>query len=352
MPRILETESEPVETGAKRSTIGGSPGDARRRNRRAPSPSFVFCILLDILALAVSGTVLVGVATAHPGLDHDIERATRLLADNPNQVDLLVQRGHLYRLDGKLIESLGDLDRARELDPNDRWVVLQRGLTLSAMGRDGEAEADLDSFLKEGGAALAYMERGRIRARTGRTQRAITDLTSAIHMQPDVESYLLRGRLQVSVGQLAEAAAGYRGGLSRLGGAVLLKEELIKVEMARARHQVALKLIDQALTQAAVKSPWHLRRAEVLAASGHPERVRAELGRALAEASRLLAKRPCGIHLVSRSRVHAAMGNLAAARQDLKLALRKSPRFKEARKLLADLERRETPKEEVESDEW
>ncbi len=46
------------------------------------------------------------------------------------------------------------------------------------------------------------------------------------------------------------------------------------------------------------------------------------------------------------------MGNFAAARKDLKLALRKSPRFKAANELLADLERRETLEEEVESKEW
>jgi tetratricopeptide (TPR) repeat protein len=352
MRRIPRAESEVAQVDTAEQSVAGLAGGARRGIRVSPGDLLICCILLSVVAWPSLGRAFVNFGAAHPGLDHDIEQTTILVADDPNQTDLLVKRGHLYRLSGRLVESLADLDRARELNPQDRWSGLQRGLTLSAMGRDQEAEAELDSFLRGGPGTLAYTERGRIRARTGRTRLAITDLTSAIDMRPEIDSYLLRGRLQVSLGLLAEAAAGYREGWSRLGGAILLEEALIRVEMARGRHQAALELIDQALSRASVKSPWHLRRAEVLDGAGQPEKAPAELGRALAEANRLLAKRPCGIHLVSRARVHIAMGNLAAARQDLKLALRKSPRFKEANELLADLERRETLKEEVESDEW
>ena len=173
---------------------------------------------MSMVALATLVTMFAGMAAAHPGLHHNIEGITRILAKNPNRADLLIKRGHLYRLDRKLIESLNDLDRARELDRENREITLERGLTLSALGRDKEAEAELNRFLQTGKAtALAYAERGHIRARTGRSELAIADFTLAVRIKPDIELYLVRGRLQESLENLDEAASGYRDGLSRLG---------------------------------------------------------------------------------------------------------------------------------------
>ena len=109
---------------------------------------------------------------------------------------------------------------------------------------------------------------------------------------------------------------------------------------------MALKIIDSALTRASVKTEWHLRRADVLAASGQPEKARAELERALVEANRILVKRPTGMHLFSRARVYLAMGRLDAAKRDLRVAVRKAPRFAEANELLRKLERERVSKNE------
>ena len=302
---------------------------------------------MSMVALATLVKLFAGMAAAHPGLHHDVEGITRILAKNPNRADLLIKRGHLYRLDRKLIESLNDLDRARELDRENREITLERGPTLSALGRDKEAEAELNRFLQTGKAtALAYAERGHIRARTGRREIAIADFTLAVRIKPEIDLYLIRGRLQESLDRLDEAASGYRDGLSRLGDATLLKAALIRVETARKRYEVALKLIDSALARASVKTKWHLRRADVLAASRQPAKARFELERALAEANRILAKRPTGMHLFSRAGVYVAMGRLDAAKRDLRLAVRKAPRFAEANELLRKLERGQVSKNE------
>ena len=87
-------------------------------------------------------------------------------------------------------------------------------------------------------------------------------------------------------------------------------------------------------------------RADVLAASRQPPKARFELERALAEANRILAKRPTGMHLFSRARVYVAMGRLDAAKRDLRLAVRKAPRFAEANELLRKLERGQVSKNE------
>ncbi len=101
-----------------------------------------------------------------------------------------------------------------------------------------------------------------------------------------------------------------------------------------------LKLLDDELARASVKTEWYLRRADVLAASGQAEKAQLELERALAEANRVLKKRATAINLFSRAKVYIAMGRWEAAKRDLRVAVRKSPRFAEANALLKNLEMR------------
>ncbi len=292
-------------------------------------------LAISLFALATLGLVFAKTAATDQGID----RITQILAKTPNQSDLLIKRGLLYRLDGKLVESLRDLDRARELDQENREIALQRALTLSALRRDKEAAAEWGRLLEAGRATgLAYAERGRIRGRTGRPELAIADFTAAISIHPALELYLARGQLEESLGKLNEAAAGYRDGLSRLGGAILLKTALIRVEIARKRYEVALKLIDEELSRTSVKTAWYLRRADVFAALGELKKAQFELELALAEANRVLGKRPTVIHLLSRAKVYIAMDRLEDAKRDLQLAFRKAPRFSEANALWKELE--------------
>jgi tetratricopeptide (TPR) repeat protein len=253
-------------------------------------------------------------------------------------VDLLKKRAYLLRLEARrLSEALSDLDRAAQLDPNDLEIVLQRGLTLSALGRDGEAEAELDDFIgrkADPARVFALLERGRIRARTGRPNPAIADYTAAIAIQPVLELYLARGQLQESLGQLAAAAAGYRDGISRLGRALSLITALVRVETARGRFQAALKQIDDELAQASVKTLWFLRRAYVLDAMGQSAQSQAELERALTEANRVLTRKATAIHLFSRAKVFVALGRPDDAKRDLEMSVRLAPGFAEARNML------------------
>ncbi len=103
---------------------------------------------------------------------------------------------------------------------------------------------------------------------------------------------------------------------------------------------MVLELLDDELAHASVKTERYLRRADVLAASGHAEKAQLELERALAEANRVLKKRATAINQFSRAKVYTAMGRWEAARHDLRLAVSRSPRFAEANDLLKKLERR------------
>jgi tetratricopeptide (TPR) repeat protein len=278
---------------------------------------------------------------AHSDVDPDIAEVTAELANQPDNVALLLRRGQLYRFNGKLIESLNDLEQAWLLDRENRQVALERCRTLMELGYDSEAESALDQYLQgESGVSrvMALVERAHLYARTGRADLALADFSEALDFYPTVELYMKRGHLQEELGRLDEAAAGYREGLSHLGQANILRRELIRVKTAQGHYQEVLPLIDDELASASVKTEWYLRRAEVLAAMGRTADADNAHSHALAECNRVLAKRPTALNLLARAKVYQAQGQLEAAKHDLRLAVEKAPSFTEAHDLLKKLE--------------
>ena len=293
----------------------------------------------NLFGAALCALAVTAAAEAHPGLHHDIARASEAIEKDPTRAELYVERAYLERLDEEFDLALADLDTARRRDPSDIRVAAERGMTLSAMDRYAEAEQELTRFLSDGsGTAPVFAERAKVREHLGRKAAAVADYASAIAIRPDVEFYMARGALQESLEDLAGAAAGYRDGIARLGDAVNFDLALIRVETSRKRYSAALALIDAQIARSAVKTDWYLRRAEVLDAARRTGEARRDRERALAEAERALEKNVNGIRLFSRAKVQLALGRFDAARRDLAQVLEKAPGFAEAREMLAMLD--------------
>jgi tetratricopeptide (TPR) repeat protein len=294
-----------------------------------------------VLTLGCFG--LVPLAIAHSDLDPEIQEITEKLTKNPNSVDLLISRGQVYRSYGKFNESLQDLERAWLLDRQNRTVLLQRALTLSALGRDREAEVALDSVLEEEAhpkRVFALAERAYIRARKGQVEPAIADFTTAIQLQPTIELYLFRGKLQESLKKFEDAAEGYYDGLAKLGDALLIKNGLIRVHLTQKKYSEALSVIDEEVARSSVKTPWLIQKAEILAIMGQTEASHLVYEEALSEANRVLAKRQTALQLLARAQVYLAMGRIEEAKHDLRVAIQKAPHFSEADTLLKKVESR------------
>ena len=285
------------------------------------------------------GSVLVVLAataaSAHPGLHHDIAAVCEAIEKEPGRADLYVDRAFLQRLGEEYEAALADLDQARKLEPGNVRVAAELGMTYAALGRDRDAERELTAFVQHGGTAPTFAERAKVRERLDRPKDAIADYTAAIALKPDIEYYLSRGVLQESLRDFTGAAAGYRDARAKLGDAVTLDLALIRVETARGRHARALALVDAQLAKAPVKTDWYLRRADVLAASGRTAEAQADRQTALREADAAVEATGSGMHLYARARAQAALGQTDAAKRDLELVLQKSPRFVEAREMLA-----------------
>ena len=293
------------------------------------------------LTIAICSMVFVGTVAAHLAVDPEIEKITAKLVDEPNNVDLLLLRGQLYRFNEKFTDSLNDLNQALLLDPKNVRIILERSRTLVALGRESEAETGFEQCL-EGKTGISRMvplvERANLYARTGQADLAIADFSEALQLYPTVELYLARGRLQEELGQLDAAVAGYLEGLSQLPHASILRKTLIRIKMSQGHYSEALTLIDDELASASAKTEWYLRRAEVLDALGQTEAADSARTHALAEANRILAKRPNALKRLARAKVYQALGQLEAAKQDLRLVMQNAPRLTEADTLLKKLE--------------
>jgi tetratricopeptide (TPR) repeat protein len=277
-------------------------------------------------------------AQAHPGLHHDIERRDALLAAEPERAGLYVERATLYRRDGQFASALADLDRAERLDSDDRSIVLERGLTLAAMGRDSDGEIELTRYIDAGGpGTTAYAERARIRVRAARFDAAIADYDAALARKPDVELYLARGKLQEDRSDLDAAAAGYAEALRQLGDAFTVRAALVRVESGRGRHDHAIALIDEALARTPVRTEWLLQRANTCEAAGRPGEAASDRQRARDEAERHVALRRTALALCTRARVLIALDRIAEADADVRAASAMAPAFADVAHLRAQL---------------
>lgn len=329
MPRVPNTK------------LKGLRPDLENRSQPVRNRYQSLVLLIACLALGLGDLGYVQLATAHSDVDPEIAKVTAALVDDPNNVELLLRRGQLYRFNGKFANSLRDLEQAWLLDHDNRHVALERCRTLVALGRESDAEAALNQYLQEESGpsrVMALAERAPLYARTGRAHLAIADFSEALTLYPTVELYLARGHLQEGLGQFAAAAAGYVEGLSQLPQNSILRRELIRVKTGQGLYPEALTLIDQELASASVKTEGYLWRAEVLAAMGQTEAADQARTQALEEANRAFAKRPTAIHLMARAKVYQALGQLEAAKQDLRLTVKTAPQLTEAHELLKKLE--------------
>jgi tetratricopeptide (TPR) repeat protein len=310
-------------------------------DRPVKYPHRFYVLEIGCLALVMGCLSFVQPVTAHPEMDPEIAKLTEALTKDPNNVELLISRGQIYRSNGNYLESLQDFENAWLVDRQNQVITLERAMTLSALGRDQEAEAALDSFLQDPShpkRVFGLAERAHIRARTGRLEQAIADFTSAIQLQPTIELFLTRGQLQEKLGNLEAAAEGYHEGLAQLGDAILLKKGLIRVHIAQNQYGQALALINQEAARSAVKTPWYLQRGEILTKMGRSQDSRRTYEQALAEANRILGKRSTAMQLLARAKVFHAMGRVEEAKSDLREAVQKAPNWAEAEDLLKQLE--------------
>ena len=298
------------------------------------------------IGLSILGVTLlsrVPMAAAHPGVHHDIDRVSDSIKKDPSRAQLFIERGVYYRIAGDFSASLADFDKAEQLEPANLDIAAHRGITFSSMGRFQDADRELTRFLNSGRVSAAVLAaRAEARAKLGQPKAAIADLSRALSISPDVELFIERLQLQESAGQIDQAAAGLREGIAASGGAVVLRDRLIELEIRRKNYDAAIAIIDDQLAVTPVRSDWYLRRSEILDMAAKPSEAGKDRLRALDEADRAMSQRPSAIHLMSRARALESLGRLDEAKKDLQAALDQAPHLEGAADMVARLDKVQT----------
>jgi len=161
-------------------------------------------------------------AEAHGPLHEVIARMTELIAADPDNAQLHVQRGDLRRQHQEWAEAEADFARAALLDPGLADVLLGRAALLLDQGKAEDAEHTVTAFLEKMPASIAgLLLRSRCRDALGRPVEAAADLDAvlAIATDPWPDVYLDRAALLRKAGaeHLDRALSGIDEGLKKCG---------------------------------------------------------------------------------------------------------------------------------------
>jgi tetratricopeptide (TPR) repeat protein len=217
--------------------------------------------------------LLASVASAHGSVQERIDDLDRRLAIQPDDPELLAERGALYALDEQWAAAVRDYEDALDADPT--LPGLEHRLAHAAY-QTGDAQRALELsarvLAREPRHADAHLVRARAHLALGHHAEAVADFARSIQLSetPSPRSYRELAKAQAAWGadHVDEALASLRDGMQRLGPLVSLVETAIELEEARDAHAAALALVD--LLPPLVKdSPlWRLKRAELLRRAG------------------------------------------------------------------------------------
>ena len=253
--------------------ISGRPCEERRRAlpRGASSHSTARRTRFWFFA-AVALTPLLGVSQslhAHGDLSEQIEAVTVQIARTPQDAELYLRRGELYRAHGDWPAARADYDKAAALAPGWPTVDLVRGRFFLAVGAFTDAKQALDRFLSvEPTNVQGLVARALALKAGGQPLAAVADFDKAIEAasQPDPDFYLQRAQALVAAGteHIDEAIRGLDEGLQRLGHPVTLTLSAIDLEIMRGRVDAALRRLEEMSARSPRKERWLARRGEIL----------------------------------------------------------------------------------------
>ena len=153
------------------------------------------------------------------GQNHEdaIEHYSKAIALNSQLSELYNNRGVSYRLTGDLENSMKDLNRALELDPDSLTALINRNSTAQDLGDPALALQDLNRVLQlDPDSAFAYNSRGNLYVSLGMTTEALEDYERAIQLDPDLfMAYNNKGNLLSQLGKCFEALDAFSAALKR-----------------------------------------------------------------------------------------------------------------------------------------
>jgi len=254
--------------GEERGVTTGRPGISLR----------VAAVLIAFVALSL------GTAAAHPDLEFVRGALEGLLAEHPDDPELLLRQGRLREMARDWDGALVAFAHAQEHGADPTAVAAARGRVFLAAGFPRMAMFEYDRALAQRPDAYELLfERGRVQLELGRPDAADEDFARAIaNMKlPRPEQVIVRRDALLARGKREEAVRALDEGIARLGPIASLELPAIDIEVDLGHYNGALRRLDTLLQQTPANAAWIARRAEILKRAGRATDARAEFARAL-----------------------------------------------------------------------
>jgi len=231
-------------------------------------------------------TVLVGIAVlaprparAHADLLLQVEELTVDITKDPNNAELYLRRGELFRNHADFDKAALDFDSAHRLNPALDAVELSRGRLYSDSGWLLSAKACLDGYLlKRPNDAGALTTRAQVLTRLQLRLEASRDYIRAIaaSTDPGPELFIERAQALSNEGAeyLPEALHALDEGVKRLGQLVTLQLLAIDLELKQQNYDGALSRLEMVAEKSPRKESWLVRRGEILIQAGRTDEAR------------------------------------------------------------------------------
>ncbi|MHA3771085.1 tetratricopeptide repeat protein [Verrucomicrobiota bacterium sgz303538] len=255
----------------------------------------------------------------HGDVHEAIAAVSKEIEAAPQNAELYLRRGSLYRTDQDWVAALADFDRAAAIDPELKIVDLARGEVLADQGRFKEAEAAITRYVESrADDSRPWSVRGRIRAGQGRWQEAAEDFGQAVRLatQSDPQLILDHVRALRESGQNAEALKALDAAIGKLGPLVVLVQPAVELEEHAGNIDAALSRIDKAIKSAPRKERWLAQKGELLERTGRKADARAAFEEALRNFEELPNERRRVAAMVAfEEKVRTAIARLGADAQ-------------------------------------
>ena len=224
--------------------------------------------LVVILVWAIFLFVQPSVVMAHGETHAMIKHYTREIQKDPDNADLFLGRGELFRSHHEWTAAMTDYDHAARLNPDLDAIDFCRGKLLYEMGRPLAARKVLDAFIEKHPEHInAGLTRARTLMRLDPTASA-EEYLRVIELMPNPgpDCYLEWAHASTASepGNVEAALHCVDEGIKRLGPIVSLQSYAIDLELKFKRYDSALSRLERAAALSPHKEPWLARRAGIL----------------------------------------------------------------------------------------
>lgn len=226
-------------------------------------------------SLLLAAAVFSSSALGHAGLHEEIEEITRLIQQDPENAQLYLHRGNVYRIHQDWDHALVDFHKALQLGADNASTDTGLGRTWFDQGSSKQALEYLNRALtRQPGNVRALVTRARANRATGKPLVAAADYTRAIRQfhsprKPLPEYYLERARAYAEADDryLGKAVKGLDEGIGVLGNIQTLELYAVELETRRGNVDAALQRLDNILARSPRKESLLARRGDILLAA-------------------------------------------------------------------------------------